>query len=71
MKLDAGQKNLLGLIIKEADVGGWASVSSSVFPLVVKIPHELVETEAIGKKGRGRVRLTDEGKNLMAAMEWL
>ena len=70
-KLDAGQKNLLRLVVEGADAEGWAAVSKPVFPLVEKLPSELVELEAVGDEGRGRVRLTEEGTNLMAAMAWL
>ena len=70
-KLDAVQKHLLRLVVEEADSEGWAQVSKPVFPLVEKIPSELVEIEAVGDEGRGRARLTTEGESLMAAMAWL
>lgn len=70
-KLDAGQKHLLRLVMNGADAEGWAPVSKPVFPLVEKMPRELVELEVVGDEGRGRARLTTEGENLMTAMEWL
>lgn len=71
-KLDAGQKHLLRLVMKDADTDGWTPVSAQVFPLLSKaMPHDLVEMEAVGDEGRGRARLTDEGTNLIAAMAWL
>lgn len=72
MKLDSGQKHLLGLGAGGADSEGWAPVSAQVFPLLdKKMPRELVELQAIGADGRGRARLTNEGSNLLAAMTWL
>lgn len=70
-KLDSGQKHLLRLIVEGADSEGWATVSKPVFPLVEKLPSELVDLEAVGDEGRGRARLTTEGESLMAAMAWL
>lgn len=71
-KLDAGQKHLLGLIVKEADSEGWAPVSAQLLPFLTKeLPSELVTFEPVGDEGRGRARLTDVGENLMDAMAWL
>lgn len=70
-KLDAGQKHLLRLVVKGTDSEGWTQVSKPVFPLIEKLPSELVELESVGDEGRGRVHLTTEGESLMAAMEWL
>lgn len=70
-KLDARQKHLLRLVVEGADVEGWAPVSKPVFPLVEKLPSELVELKSVGDEGRGRARLTEEGAKLMAAMAWL
>lgn len=70
-KLDAGQKHLLRLVVEGADAEGWAPVSKPVFPLVEKLPRELVELEQVGDEGRGRARLTEEGAGLMSAMAWL
>lgn len=70
-KLDAGQKHMLGLVAKGADAEGWAPVSAPVFPLIAKIPTELVVLESVGDEGRGRARLTDDGANILAAMAWM
>ena len=70
-KLDAGQKHFLILVVNGADSEGWAPVSAPVFPLIEKMPRELVDLECVGDEGRGRARLTEEGTNLMAAMAWL
>jgi len=71
-KLDAGQKHMLRLVTQGADAEGWAPVSAQVFPLIAKtMPAELVTLEAVGEEGRGRARLTEDGKNLMDAMAWL
>lgn len=70
-KLDAGQKHLLRLMVKGADAEGWASVSEPVFPLVEKLPSALVELERVGAEGRGRARLTEQGRGVIEAMAWL
>lgn len=71
-KLDSGQKHFLRLIERDAGADGWCAVSKAVYPVVRKtMPPELVEHEAVGDEGRGRARLTDEGKSLLAAMAWL
>jgi hypothetical protein len=69
-KLDAGNKHLLKLVMKGADDTGWAPVSKPVFPLVEAMPKELIELEPVGE-GRGRARLTQQGKNLIDAMTWI
>ena len=77
-KLDSGQKNILRLIRKGADAEGWAPVSAPVTRLFAGpkqpwrgIPPQLCEFELVGDDGRGRARLTEEGNNLLDAMEWL
>ena len=71
-KLDYGQKHMLKLIHRDADKNGWAPVSAMIFPLVSKtMPAELIELEPTGNDGRGRVRLTDTGKNILMALDWL
>ena len=67
-RLDAGQKHLLNLVVKGADKYGWVLVSAQVFPLMQKIPRELVELESVGDEGRGQARLTEECAKLFA---WL
>ena len=70
-KLDAGQKHLLNLILKDADGNGWARVSKAVMPVIRAMPLELVEVESVGDDGAGRARLTDEGLDTVHAMAWL
>lgn len=69
-KLNDGELNVLRLIVKGAAAQGWAPVSAPVVPLVKALPEELVEFESIDN-GRGRVRLTEAGANVLAALEWL
>ena len=70
-KLDAGQKHLLRLVESGAVANGWAEVSKPVFPLMERLPSELVELEKVGDEGSGRARLTDKGLQLMDAFAWL
>lgn len=60
MKLDDGQKHLLRLALKDADADGWAKVSSIVWPLVSKLPDDLIEKRP--SDTGGHVRLTGRGK---------
>ena len=70
-KLDGGEKNFLRLIAKgQEKYGGWAKVSKPVYPLVQKMPPELVEHEP-DDDGRGRARLTQRGEAVLDAMAWL
>lgn len=71
MTLDSGQKHLLRLVAKDADHEGWAPVSAPVFHLLDDMPRELVTLERVGDQGRGRVRLTDEGRSVIDAMACL
>lgn len=77
-KLDSGQKNMLRLVRKGADSEGWAPVSKPVAQMFAGpkppwrgIPSALCEFELVGDEGAGRARLTQEGNNLLDAMEWL
>lgn len=70
-KLDDREKHFLRLITKGVAADGWAPVSKPVYPLVTKMPHELVEFEPVGDDGLGRARLTTEGSSVLRAMEWL
>lgn len=70
-KLNGGELNLIRLAIKGAQEDGWAPVSAPVYPLVHKLPAELVELQPVGNEGRGRIRLTRAGENLINAMRWL
>lgn len=58
-KLDAGQKHLLRLLDKDAGAGGWAPVSSLVWPFVASLPDDLVEKRP--SDGGGHARLTPSG----------
>ena len=70
-KLSDGQKHLLKLAHRDAGPEGWAAVSKAVFPLLEKMPTELVELEIVGDEGRGRVRLTEEGESVITALAWM
>lgn len=70
-KLDSGEKHFLRLIARDQqNPNGWAPVSKTLFPLVQKMPTELVELHPT-EEGRGRARLTERGQSLIDAMEWL
>ena len=69
--LDNGQKRLLRLIADGSEMNGWTPVSSQVFPLIEKMPQDLVEFEHVGNDGHGRVRLTPDGKEIIKAMSRL
>lgn len=69
--LDNGEKNFIRLIAKGQEKhGGWAKVSKVLYPLVQKMPPELVDHEP-EEDGRGRARLTQRGEAILDAMEWL
>jgi len=70
-KLDSGQKHFLQLIAKgQQTPDGWCPVSGVLYPLVKKMPAELVELHPT-ETGGGRAQLTHAGQNLIDAMEWL
>ena len=70
-KLDQGDKHFLRLIVQGRKPDGWTPVSSVVYPLVEKMPKELVELEQVGSDGAGRVQLTQQGQDIFDAMAWL
>ena len=70
-KLSDGQKHILKLAYREAGPDGWAAVSKAVFPLIEKMPTELVELEKVSDDGRGRARLTEEGESVITALAWM
>lgn len=65
-QLDAGNKHLLRLIRKGQDADGWSSVSKILWPVVSKLPPQLVELRPHGKSGS--VRLTQAGNTIL---DWL
>ena len=70
-KLDGGEKNFLRLIAKGQQChDGWAPVSKVLYPLVQKMPSELVEHHQ-AEDGKGRARLTQHGEAIVEAMDWL
>jgi len=68
-KLTSGKKHILQMINKEANPEGWAKVSNAVMPLIRTMPSELVEVEQTIDDNR--VRLTEKGRAILDAMEWL
>jgi len=69
-KLDMHHKHILKLIARDRDEDGWAFVSETLYPHLSKgMPAELVQFEKLEQGGRAR--LTDEGQNVINAMEWL
>lgn len=63
--LNAGDKHLLKLILKDADEQGWTPVGSAVLPLIKSLPDELIDIQP------GFARLTEKGKSIVEAMLWL
>lgn len=69
-KLEAEHKHILRLIDKGTKPDGWASVSKKLYPILAKnMSIELAEFKMIGEDGR--VRLTEEGREVVRAMSWL
>jgi len=69
IKLNAGQKHLLRLIVKDADAEGWTRISKTVFPVLQEMPSELIDLEWVNDEGRAR--LTPKGQSIIDAMAWL
>ena len=68
--LNAGQKHVIRLIVKERDSNGWAKVSGVLYPtLSSTTPSELVCFEKT--ECGGRCRLTEKGECVAYAMPWL
>ncbi len=66
LTLSGTQQHLLRLIAKDADVNGWAPVSSVLMDLIRPVlPEELATIEETGDSGRGRASLTLEGKSVV------
>lgn len=69
--LDSGEKHFLRLIHQgQKCPDGWAKVSDVLYPLVDKLPKELVECHQDGAS-QGRARLTKHGEAIVEAMSWL
>lgn len=69
-KLKAQHKHIMRLIDRDADEAGWAKVSESLYPTLSKnMPPELIEFEKLNKGGRAR--LTEQGRDVLDAMQWL
>lgn len=70
IKLDTQHKHILSLINRDAEDDGWASVSDKLLPILSTVmPKELVTFETLDVGGRAR--LTEDGKSVVLAMEWL
>lgn len=65
-ELTAGDKHLLRLIRREKDADGWAKVSKMLWPIILALPTQLVETRA--SDDGGFIRLTDAGSTVL---DWL
>lgn len=63
MKLDPKDRHLLSLIRKDKKPNGWTSVSKMVWPLMLKLPRELVELEEVGEGGIAK--LTETGETVL------
>ena len=62
-KLTYNEKVLLVLIRKSQNHEGWAGVSSMMFPLVEKLPKELIELKT--NEAGGWVKLTEAGNTIV------
>jgi hypothetical protein len=70
MKLTSAHKHILKLIARDKSDSGWTSVSELLFPQISKnMPTELCQFEKL--EVGGRVKLTEEGKNVVESMAWL
>lgn len=63
MKLDHGSMHLLRLAMKGAAEDGWAKVSAVVWPLIEKLPDDLLEKRP--SDDGGHVKLTDHGETVL------
>lgn len=71
IKLEHHHRHILKLMARDAGEDEWVQISEKLFPVVSRdFPPELAEFEKLDTGG-GRARLTNEGKNLISAMEWL
>lgn len=69
-KLTAGQKHILALISRDRNVEtGWTACSKILYPLVVQIPHGLVQGQELDEVFY--VKLTPRGEAIIDAMKIL
>lgn len=69
-RLEAQHKHVLKLIERDQDAEGWTKVSEQLFKVLSEnMPSELAIFEKLERGGRAR--LTDEGQNVLNAMEWI
>lgn len=65
-QLSRGDKHLLRLVRQDQDAEGWAKVSLMVWPLMQKLPSELVTLESTALPGiGGRAKLTGAGETVL------
>jgi len=64
-QLGVNERHLLRLASQGADEDGWATVSRIVWPLLAKVPEELLEREWLEGAEKGRCRLTDRGEAVL------
>jgi len=71
MKLDIQHKHIMRLINRDAKQDGWTDISDQLYPVLLKsMPNELIEFNQVS--GKGKARLTDEGKSVLSAIDnWL
>jgi hypothetical protein len=70
-KLSHGEKHMLRLIARDANQEGWTEVSAAVMPHMESLPQELIDLEDDFPEKTGCVRLTQTGREIVSAMEWL
>lgn len=69
-KLEPEHQHIMNLIQRDREDSGWVTVSETLYPVLSEnMPDELVEFELTDNGGRAR--LTQEGENVLNAMQWL
>lgn len=63
-KLNSGDMHLMRLLLRDRKPDGWTTVSSTVWPVIEKLPAELVELHP----DKNAAKLTSEGETVIA---WL
>lgn len=64
-KLDHGAMHLLKLTMKGEKEDGWTRVSKTAWPVIEKLPDDLIEKLPFPDGNGGHVRLTDNGKTIV------